>query len=238
MKTMHEHDTELITAVAEGRLTGPDLLAAQAEIATCEFCRARLDEQTIALRFLRGATAVTLSEEERASLHRVIHQAAPVRRSRLVRLAPAFGAAAALALAVGIAATLGRGAGTSLETSQADSSLESRNELRTAAPEGLTTTTAAAAATTTPASFMGATDDAGLAAFAEHLRTTPPQSPSVYSGTVCDAEATKQSSQAAVAISDFLLDGTPAVIYVYPDVALVFDQETCALLQTVPADGP
>ncbi|HDK45730.1 MAG TPA: hypothetical protein ENG94_05560, partial [Actinobacteria bacterium] len=113
---MHDHDIERVAAVAEGRLTGSDLVAAEAAIASCDRCARDLEDQRLALTFMGQAAQPAMTQLERVSLHRAIRQATAPKSSRWVRLAPAFAAAAALVAVLGVASLLGRGGGGDIES--------------------------------------------------------------------------------------------------------------------------
>lgn len=116
---MHEHDQEMIMALAEGTLTPPDAAAATAEIEACAECSRDLELQRVALAALGDAPAVYLSATESAGLHEALHRelkiAAPVPvrpqpRAAWGRVAGwAFGAAAVFLGAVLLLPTLGGG---------------------------------------------------------------------------------------------------------------------------------
>ena len=65
---MHDHDYELIAALAEGALD----VRAEASLAGCPECLTELEAQRTALRALRQAPAPTLTELERARLHHAV----------------------------------------------------------------------------------------------------------------------------------------------------------------------
>jgi hypothetical protein len=69
---MHDHDHELIAALAEGPLDGARSVSAEASLAGCPECLTELEAQRTALRALRQAPAPTLTELERARLHRAV----------------------------------------------------------------------------------------------------------------------------------------------------------------------
>lgn len=117
---MHEHDLDLIAAIAEGDMSPVDQAAAEASL--CEECRTDLQLQREALAALRAADHPTLTDFERASLHRkVAAQLPPVKKQSrqrpaqpwFQRLMPAMAAAAALLVVVGVGSVLVNGAGDS-----------------------------------------------------------------------------------------------------------------------------
>lgn len=71
---MHEHDQELIMALAEGTLTPDAAAAASADIATCAECTSDLELQRIALDALEEAPAVYMSAAESARLHKTLQR--------------------------------------------------------------------------------------------------------------------------------------------------------------------
>ncbi len=112
---MHEHDQDLIAALAEGTLPPHEAAAARPDVLACSDCRPELELQQRALAALRTAPRPTLTELERARLRRAVlpdirEAAAPAPPHWMARWMPAFAAAAVLVVAVGAAALL-RGAG-------------------------------------------------------------------------------------------------------------------------------
>ena len=143
---MHQHNPDLIMALAEGSL-GPDAAAAaEAEIAACARCSEDMALQVIALEALREAPAAVVNEFESARISRNLKRElklAPhttvqpaTRRRRFIPIAM-LGSAAAILIAVVFAAAVLQdfGGGDSEATA-------------TTAPA---TTTAAPAATSAPA---------------------------------------------------------------------------------------
>lgn len=117
---MHEHDFELIAAIAEGELSPAEQAAAEATLASCENCRSDLELQREALAFIRAAGPVKMTDLERATIHRsvqaAVRPASPTSLSKpsvpwFQRLMPAMAAAAALLVVVGIGSVLVNGAG-------------------------------------------------------------------------------------------------------------------------------
>ena len=231
MKTMHDHDLDRIAAVAENRLSGEDLAVAQAEINACEECRRELQAQRTSIAYLRQAQPIALTSIERARIHRAV-RTAPT-RSRWVRLVPAFAAAAALVVVAGVFLPKGGTTGGILPTSK---NLQNSQELDSAggarAPAAISTT--AAATTTMPTSDAMLSSPSPLFAKADELRKNPPANPS----TLCRDEAGDRLEEQSITASDIDYNGTPAVIYVYPKTALIFEQDTCAFLEEIPADNP
>ncbi len=69
---MHEHDTDLIMALAEGSLDPSAAAAAEADIASCESCRTDLELQRTAILALRSAPEATMNDIERARIRRSV----------------------------------------------------------------------------------------------------------------------------------------------------------------------
>lgn len=231
---MHEHDIERIAAVAEQRLTGEELAAALAEIDSCEECRPILDQHRLALDYLREVRPVTLTTAERRELHQAFHRVPA--RSGWLRLAPAFAAAAAIALVVGIFSLPGTTGNHLAETQAQTTFSDTAGGNMEAATRAPTTGVAAAPTTTMPPSLAAPRDlaQADLPGLAEQLRAEPHQ----LSASACSDQAHDASSESLIASIDITLDGTQAVMYVYPDVALVFDTAACTLVDTISANGP
>ncbi|MFQ5966049.1 MAG: hypothetical protein ACE5MI_00390 [Acidimicrobiia bacterium] len=101
---MHDHDDELIAALAGGHLSSAETEAARATVASCPRCSAELATQLSARQSLRSLDQVTLTDFERSRLHHVVDR--PVARPWYVRLAPALGAAAGFVLVAGLGVTL------------------------------------------------------------------------------------------------------------------------------------
>jgi anti-sigma factor RsiW len=96
---MHEHDHDIITALAEGFLDPEAAARAEAAISTCDECNAELELQRLALTALRNAPAVYLSASESALLHDRLRRELRIAPSRVARtqLRPAWSRWAALA---------------------------------------------------------------------------------------------------------------------------------------------
>ena len=134
---MHEHDFELIAAIAEGELSPAEQAAAEATLASCEDCRSDLELQREALAFIRAAGPVKMTDLERATIHRnvqaAVRPASPTSLSKpsvpwFQRLMPAMAAAAALLVVVGIGSVLVNGAGESLRNATDDEMAEATGE--------------------------------------------------------------------------------------------------------------
>ncbi|NIA23991.1 MAG: hypothetical protein GWP04_00310 [Gammaproteobacteria bacterium] len=227
---MHDHDIERIAAVAEERLTESELAAAEAAIASCERCSRDLEDHRLALTFMGQAPKPAMTELERASLHRAIRQVTAPKPTRWMRLVPAFAAAAALVMVLGVASLLGRGGDVNIET------------LAPAAMDSTTSATAKSSEDSVPQQesardFSAAPAPAGftpdLPALAGQLRSLPDSS--TLEEYACDPEALQEATRPPVAVADVMIEGRAALLYVYPRTALVFDAETCDLLQRIPA---
>lgn len=146
--TMHEHDQELIMALAEGSLGEKAAAAASAEISGCPECTRDLELQLIAVSALGRLPDVYLTAVESSRLHanlrRELHLEAPVptkpqRTFAWGRWLPAAGIAAVfLAIVVSLPFLFGGGGDDSADM--------------TAALDGMATTTTASAETTAAAS--------------------------------------------------------------------------------------
>ena len=162
--TMHQHDTDLIMALAEGALPEGEATRAEADIAGCEECSRDLSAQRVALSALRAAPAASMTQVERATVRgrlisdlnlveevEAVPSAAKVRRRSRIRWG-ALGTAATVLIALVLVAPavhfLTAGGSSNDVTSATTTSQASRSEAL-AAPA--TTTTAAGAATTTAA---------------------------------------------------------------------------------------
>ena len=113
--TNHEHDRELIMALAEGSLGATAADQANAAIAECDQCRTELGHQLAALSVLRDAPPVTMTDLEAARFRRdldtalgherTVVQAQPAAKRRF-NWAPVFSVAAILLALVLIAPAL------------------------------------------------------------------------------------------------------------------------------------
>lgn len=115
---MHEHELDLIMALAEGSLSGAELEAAEATIAACDGCGAELSAQRLALAALHDAPVPALTELEGARMRRALRDelglvtpepvaAAPSRRTiPWQRLSVALSAAAVVLLFVAVVPAL------------------------------------------------------------------------------------------------------------------------------------
>ena len=69
---MHEHDLDLIMALAEGTLDASDVPSAEAEIAACAECSEDLELQRLALGALEAAPPVAMTEMESSRMRRTL----------------------------------------------------------------------------------------------------------------------------------------------------------------------
>lgn len=107
---MHEHERELIAALAEGSLE--DETKARALLETSPEARAEYRLQLDALAALEGAAPTEMTEVERARLHRELWTQVRADKAKTRSTAGIYGwslAAAALFVVVGLAAVLGGG---------------------------------------------------------------------------------------------------------------------------------
>ncbi|HSK07280.1 MAG TPA: hypothetical protein VK990_07145, partial [Acidimicrobiia bacterium] len=65
---MHEHDLDLIAALADGSL--PDEAEARALVEVCDVCRSEYGTQLEVLAWVASTPRVEMTELERAALHR------------------------------------------------------------------------------------------------------------------------------------------------------------------------
>ncbi|MGH8936007.1 MAG: anti-sigma factor family protein [Acidimicrobiia bacterium] len=101
---MHDHDHELIAALAEGASHDARSVSAEAALAGCPECLTELEAQRTALRALREAPPPRLTELERARLHRAVAGELGIRRPRRLPERISWGAIAVAAAAlVGVA---------------------------------------------------------------------------------------------------------------------------------------
>ncbi|MGH8945874.1 MAG: hypothetical protein ACRDVL_06985 [Acidimicrobiia bacterium] len=101
---MHNHDHELIAALAEGALDASQPTGAEAVLAGCPECLTELEAQRTALRALREAPRPTLTDLERVRLHRAVAGVLDIPpKPRSVRTIPWGIIAAAAAAVAGLA---------------------------------------------------------------------------------------------------------------------------------------
>lgn len=101
---MHEHDFDLVAAFADGTASPAEAAAAERALTDCVECAAEHRAQIEVLEFLRSAPSASMTEMERAALHRTLRQAAPSPRvGWFSRYAPRIAAVAAGFAVVGLA---------------------------------------------------------------------------------------------------------------------------------------
>ena len=71
---MHEHDLDLIMALAEGTLDASDVPSAEAEIAACAECSEDLELQRLALGALEAAPPVAMTEQESSRMRQALRR--------------------------------------------------------------------------------------------------------------------------------------------------------------------
>jgi len=113
---MHDHNLDLILAIAEGRLTDAERAAAEAQVSACEECVVELAAQQLALEALGSASVPELTELEAVRMRRTVRaelgiaepvQVAPRERSaRWQRLSVGLSVAAILLLFVAVVPAL------------------------------------------------------------------------------------------------------------------------------------
>jgi hypothetical protein len=72
---MHEHDPDLVAALAEGSLSPADARTAETEIVACPRCAADLSSQRTAIEALRSLPGLHLAETERTNLRAAVADA-------------------------------------------------------------------------------------------------------------------------------------------------------------------
>jgi hypothetical protein len=101
---MHEHDFDLVAAFADGTASPAEAAAAERAVTDCAECAAEHRAQIEILEFLRSAPSASMTEMERAALHRTLRQAAPSPQvGWFTRYAPRIAAVAAGFAVVGLA---------------------------------------------------------------------------------------------------------------------------------------
>jgi anti-sigma factor RsiW len=104
MIEMHDHDFDLMAALADGTASPAEAAAAERAVTDCAECAAEHRAQIEVLEFLRSALPVSMTDMERATLHRTLRQAAPSPRvGWFSRYAPRIAAVAAGFAVVGLA---------------------------------------------------------------------------------------------------------------------------------------
>lgn len=72
---MHEHDLDLVAAYAEGGTSSADAALVDAWISSCAECAGEFTDQQFALASLAAAAPVSMTDLERAGLHRRVREA-------------------------------------------------------------------------------------------------------------------------------------------------------------------
>jgi hypothetical protein len=104
MIEMHEHDFDLVASFADGTASPAEAAAAERAVTDCAECAAEHRAQIEILEFLRSAPSASMTEMERAALHRTLRQAAPSPQvGWFTRYAPRIAAVAAGFAVVGLA---------------------------------------------------------------------------------------------------------------------------------------
>ena len=104
MIEMHDHDFDLMAAFADGTASTAEAVAAERAVTDCAECAVEYRAQIEALEFLRSAPPVSMTDMERATLHRTLRQAVPSPRvGWFSRYAPRIAAVAAGFAVVGLA---------------------------------------------------------------------------------------------------------------------------------------
>ncbi len=193
----HEHDFDVIAAIAEGDLGPAQQQAAEAQLESCQDCRKDLQLQREALVLLRSAPTVNMTDLERAAIRRGVaqHIGPEVLTSRLQpktpwfqRLMPVMSAAAALLVVVGVGSVLVNGSndagsssgttsaapGDGAETSIAEEMAEMSGALSDEAVEPTTTTMAFGAPGVSNIQEYGPISRTDLADIATQLKTSEP----------------------------------------------------------------
>jgi hypothetical protein len=133
---MHNHDDELIAALAESALDARSV-GADAALAGCPECLTELEAQRTALRALREAPPPGLTELERARLHRAVAEELSISPPHRLPKTISWGAiavAAAALVGVALAGPLLFGVGGSAEQPLSEQAAPAATE-PTAAPE-------------------------------------------------------------------------------------------------------
>lgn len=101
---MHEHDFDLVASFADGTASPAEAAAAERAVTDCAECAAEHRAQIEILEFLRSAPSASMTDMERAALHRALRQAAPSPQvGWFARYAPRIAAVAAGFAVVGLA---------------------------------------------------------------------------------------------------------------------------------------
>lgn len=251
---MHDHDYDLIAALAEERLTGEERRRAEQTIGRCAVCSDELEAQRLALQALHSMSHPRMTDIERQTLHRSLRRPTASRSPRWVRLAPAFAAAAALVAVFGVVAILQPGGtGRNVESVQRGETFETVSSVlqgtgkeqddtstgQEYAPASTVTTAAAATAMAPDGAEESSVAPVDLAStdigpFADSLRQSAPEEER-RDATRCASDSNTYTDETLIASADATVDGKPSVVLVYGSEAIVLDAETCTLTLRVPA---
>jgi len=172
---MHEHDVDLIAALADGSLG--DETEARALVDSCDICHTEYLEQTEVLALISAAPSARMSDLEKAALHRDLWtelRRAPARTGSTPWWQRWSYVAAGLFVVVGLVGVLNLAQDTGGEASDTTIAAEALSDLEAPAEEGVpfvagedgaeggaeTTATTAAAEQTLDLPFAGLADEA------------------------------------------------------------------------------
>lgn len=208
---MHEHDLDLIMALAEGTLGASDAASAEAEIAACAECSEDLGLQRLALNALRTATPVAMTSMESQRLRRALRRelglvpvAVPTKPPRRWFSMGALATAAALLLALVIV-----GPGLNLLGTGGD---DSADDTATFAASATTTTAAAATDDNDAGGVESQRDNAGIAGDAGTEEAAEAAPPSEQPTTTTAAAAETTIAVPVPASSVMLFEGQPNLV--------------------------
>ena len=240
---MHRHDLDVIAALAAGTLE--DEASARALIAACDECRIEYETQQQILAALAETAPATMTEGERAGLHRDLWTA--LRPQQAPRTSKAWWyrvsyAAASLLVVIGVASVISQtGVQEATETFTAlpaDEQVDVENEI--AAPRAAPAPTSAAAADSPTYAAAAPQDGLDFAAMAESVRSDT-DALSDYSSErwmIADSAGTSEcvdqaefEGQRIVAIIENYILAVPAGTELGPDTPITFvDIDTCSVV--------
>ena len=240
---MHRHDLDVIAALAAGTLE--DEASARALIAACDECRIEYETQQQILAALAETAPATMTEAERAGLHRDLWTA--LRPQQAPRTSKAWWyrvsyAAASLLVVIGVASVISQtGVQEATETFTAlpaDEQVDVENEI--AAPSAAPAPTSAAAADSPTYAAAAPQDGLDFAAMAESVRSDT-DALSDYSSErwmIADSAGTSEcvdqaefEGQRIVAIIENYILAVPAGTELGPDTPITFvDIDTCSVV--------
>lgn len=256
----HEHDPNLIAAIAEGR--SPEV---EADLADCRRCTADLAAQRAALAAMTSAAPIALSEIERSEMRRSIADAlglaepepvTPVKQRRRMPWGPLAVAAASLVAIVMVVPTLSLLSANDGDTSATDPPsvateapttigesriAERRTDAGNEADMAATTTTAPASLSAAPDSQQPVVlDDATLDEFVKQDQLDLFSEAWTYSAeeSTCPDEI-RVLAYDEPRVRQLLFEGRPALLVVDLDegiiqAATVLAEEDCSVLRTIP----